>query len=235
VSAPYAAAFFVLCGGLLRAAGHAKGAVGALLVYGAVAAGLVGLGYATGRADLLGKSPAGKRSLIAMLLVLPYLVINALLWELVIRISSEPPVGEAVPGLFFGRRLTARRPDQTLLPEHLSILDLTAEFLECSPWIRQPGYVCLPLLDGTAASLDQIRQAVCWIEQARTANPVYVHCALGHGRTGTILACYLLHCGVEASPDAALARLRRVRPRLRLNRAQSRRVAEFWRLKDASL
>ena len=66
-------------------------------------------------------------------------------------------------------------------------------------------------------------------EVAQWPGAVYIHCAQGHGRTGTFAAAVLLAKGHCDSVDAAVARLRAVRPRLALGKAQlqfARRVAE---------
>ena len=41
---------------------------------------------------------------------------------------------------------------------------------------------------------------------------VSVHCASGRGRTGTMIACYLAR-RQQLSADAAIAKIRRMRPR----------------------
>lgn len=69
----------------------------------------------------------------------------------------------------------------------------------------------LPILDFTAPSLALIDRAVDFIER-RNANgrPVLVHCRAGYGRTGTILACYLVATGLDA--EGAIRRIRQLRP-----------------------
>jgi atypical dual specificity phosphatase len=70
----------------------------------------------------------------------------------------------------------------------------------------------LPVADFTAPSPAQLEQGVEAITRALAKGKrVAVHCGAGLGRTGTLLACYLVRGGL--SPEAAIARVRAVRPR----------------------
>lgn len=61
-----------------------------------------------------------------------------------------------------------------------------------------------------------------------TAQAVAVHCMLGHGRTGTMLACYLVKTQKMSGSDA-IREIRRLRPGSIETREQEQAVMEFHR------
>jgi atypical dual specificity phosphatase len=69
----------------------------------------------------------------------------------------------------------------------------------------------LPVPDWRAPNLEQTVEAVAAIDRTiADGEGVLVHCAWGVGRTGTLLACYLVATGMR--PDTAIARVRELRP-----------------------
>lgn len=71
--------------------------------------------------------------------------------------------------------------------------------------------VHLPIRDFGVPSPERLSRGVDAISRARAAGGVVVHCGGGLGRTGTLLACYLVHeKGIGA--EEAIGSVRRLRP-----------------------
>ncbi len=69
----------------------------------------------------------------------------------------------------------------------------------------------VPLIDFGAPTLEALSHCVAWIaEQLEADRPVAVHCLAGQGRTGTVLAAWLVSEGMDAKE--AVLEVRRVRP-----------------------
>ena len=91
----------------------------------------------------------------------------------------------------------------------------------------------IPVPDFTAPTLQQAREAVAMISSClENQQPVAVHCMAGLGRTGTMLACYLVATGTPASK--AITRIRKWRPGSIETREQEAVVYDYERLIAAS-
>ena len=87
----------------------------------------------------------------------------------------------------------------------------------------------LPVRDFQPPKPDQLHWAVDFIERHnRHGAAVLVHCLGGLGRTGTVLACYLVAHGY--APDAAITEVRRARPGSIESDGQEQAVHDFSRI-----
>lgn len=178
---------------------------------------LLAIAYAGAGPGLLLKPTGGRRSIWAWILFGPYLVLNHIAFDFYRRLSHEPASVQVVPNVFFGRRLLSY---ECVAGGWVGVLDLAAEFDEVRALRVLPGYRSMPVLDATAPSEDQLRSAIAWITNAVTSGPIYVHCALGHGRSACVVIAYLLSIREVITVEEGEQRLRSLRPGVNLNSVQ---------------
>ena len=133
---------------------------------------------------------------------------------------------EAAPGVWIGRVLTDAEAAEAVTAGVTAVLDLTAEFPEAGPFLKV-RYRNLPILDLTAPTQQQLTEAVEFITDEASCGVVYVHCKIGYSRSAAVVAGYLLASGQAATPDAALAHLRLVRPAIVVRPEALRAVEAF--------
>nr|WP_308298866.1 dual specificity protein phosphatase family protein [Streptomyces sp. GESEQ-35] len=85
-----------------------------------------------------------------------------------------------------------------------TVIDLRAEDLSAAQ-LAAPGKaglnaVHLPIRDGQTPAPKQVQHLLSIV--ANASGPVFVHCAAGAGRTGTMAAAYLVQTGEESSTQA---------------------------------
>jgi len=100
-----------------------------------------------------------------------------------------------------------------LRSQGLQLLVSLTEMPLRSDWINEAGLLSIhiPIEDMHAPTPEQLDAAVSAIRRAREKGMgLAVHCAAGLGRTGTVLAAYLVSEGLSARE--AIARVRELRP-----------------------
>ncbi|MCX6354811.1 MAG: dual specificity protein phosphatase family protein [Candidatus Aureabacteria bacterium] len=84
----------------------------------------------------------------------------------------------------------------------------------------------IPIVDGSAPTIPQIEQFINYINYAlNNGKKILAHCGAGYGRTGTMLACYLVSLGYTA--QNAISHVREKAPQAIENRIQELRIAEY--------
>lgn len=200
------AILFGWCGILLGFLGWRLGWNGWLLLWFSFDFFLLSFAYQRGSIKIFGKQADGKMSLVSIVLLLPALLFLWVVWHVRRSILKEEYSHEIIPGLWLGGRvLTGELPDNISL-----IVDLTAEFIEPQDVIAQKTYICLPTLDGSVPSDEKLLEIVEKI--CSWQGNVYLHCALGRGRSATVAAGILLAKGMVNDVDRAKTLLQSIRP-----------------------
>jgi hypothetical protein len=169
----------------------------ARIVFGSTGVAFLGVGLAYGRTgpSTLFKTPSGTLSVLSYVVFWPYHLLNALGLTLFRSLGKENAFDQVSHNLYLGSQLNRQDSQRIIALGVCSVLDLTCEFSEAKPLRALPAYRCLPTLDTQAPTLEQLQSAIRWLEEQTAGGPAFVHCALGHGRSATIVAAYLLYKG----------------------------------------
>jgi len=209
----------LILGLALTASGIAEGGWFLIAIWPGLNFLMAGIGYFRKWHRVFGKRPDGTLSLWGWLVFLPLLLYSAAVWRLLRPFAREPAHHTVTPDLVVGRRLLASE----LKEPFDNYVDLTAEFVEPVKIRSAPGYVCFPILDGSAPAPEALREAVLKLRPGKT----FIHCAQGHGRTGLFATAVLLATGKAPTVDEGLAILQAVRPRIHLSAVQQKCIEQF--------
>lgn len=234
VSAKYAIQFGLMSIAAAFAAAFGVPAVivRVVLAWVALAFAVVAVAYGLGRPRLLMKRDDGSQPVLAWIILWPYFLLarfSLLLYRLSNR--GKVAVAEVMPNVWFARRLTPREMRESHV-RWAAVLDLAAEFPRVAP--TGVAYRALPMLDGAVPSESQLRDAVAWIDEQAKSGNVLVHCALGHGRTGSVVVAWLLLHGHVPDAKAGVAHLLARRSTFGMSKAQVALVDRLTRNRPAT-
>lgn len=210
---------------LLASAGWLGGAAW-VLAWPAVSVIVVGVGYLGAGPSVFGKRADGTLRLLPGVVLLPYHVVAYLRmhWDAVRH--AEAPWHRVAEGLYLGRRTpSAQLPDDVAI-----VVDLTAELPRIARLPAHVRYHVIPTLDATAPAYEPLERLVS--ELASLEEPIFVHCAAGHGRSAAFAAALLVARARAVGARDAEALLQAARPLVRLHREQRElvdRFAQAWR------
>jgi protein-tyrosine phosphatase len=183
---------------------------------------VLGYAYGAGRHWIFGKRPDGTLPWWTQVIFFPFLFLTQFTRWLLVALSREPAFNRVNDHLTLGRRLASTESCEAVT----HFVDLTAEFTEPAPFRTRAGYVSFPILDGSAPCPRRLKAFV----ESLGAHAAYVHCAQGYGRAALVALAILLQTRGATTVEDGLARLREVRPRIRLSAAQRACIDEFSRL-----
>ena len=194
-----------------------------------VAVGFIGGALAFGfqKPEMFMKLHNGRLSFFSYLVFWSYILSGNLLVMIYRLLSREHPIDEILPGVYLGCKLCHFDKGKLSQRGICAVLDATSELGEAGFIRKHYNYLCIPVLDNHPPTLEQLSKAVTWIEEQLLHGGIFIHCALGHGRSATIVVAYLLHTRTVSGIQEAIAFIKSKRPGIHLLQRQLSRVSEI--------
>ncbi|GKV39754.1 hypothetical protein SLEP1_g47477 [Rubroshorea leprosula] len=171
---------------------------------------------------LLGKRPDGTFPIWSLIMFGPYLYYVRFFSILRRLKSGEEPYTEICEGVYVGGW---PRSPSTMPPGNPAVIDCTCEFPR---EMKGQGYLCIPTWDTRAPQPGEIESAVKWACRKRAQNqPVFIHCAYGHGRSVAVMCAVLLELGIVEDWKKAEKLIREKRPYIRMNSLHHKALEEW--------
>jgi protein-tyrosine phosphatase len=196
---------------------------GVLLLWPAIALGIVAIAYFKAGPVVFhkteGKLPWSTRFVLAPCLLGQYL-------SLLYYRSQCRSWDKVTPQIWIGGKLGRRSANKALCLGVVSVLDLSAEFSEATPF-RKINYRNIPVVDLTAPTQAQLVEMSKFIGNHSRNGAVYVHCKIGYSRSAAAVAAYLIMSGKVKTAEEAFAKIRRVRPSVVIRPEVHSALSEF--------
>lgn len=218
----YAVIFSLVGMGFIAAAATYRGGSW-FLIWPGIAFFVVGLAYAIPAHSLWNKTASGDISTLRVLALAPYAILLWVIWHTHRLLSRENRCDLVIaPDAGRGAVWLGRWPFVNELPQETSlVVDLLAEWPARKGIAENRTYWAHPVLDGCPPN--DVRAFVELVKTvANHEGTTYVHCAMGHGRSGLVGAAIVLARGKTDDVSDAIAHIQRFRPGVKLNRAQLR-------------
>ncbi|EJD6581628.1 phosphatase PAP2/dual specificity phosphatase family protein [Providencia rettgeri] len=188
-----------------------------LLLWPAIALFFITVGYLGAGASVFQKTPDGKISLSAAILLLPYRLIAWGTYHYFAKHCAQPSIINAYIVLG-GRPLY---PLQTQ-----AVLDMTCEWPR-NTYSEGQAYCSQPQIDLLPLSAEDIEKSVHSMDQLAKFGTVYIHCKLGYSRSATVAVAWLVHHGDATNIEEAIALVEQARPQVILNAATKEQL-NYW-------
>jgi hypothetical protein len=192
----------------------------------------VGVGYGFLGPKVFMKRHDGRLHPLTYVLFWPFLLLNWVNLFVFRAVVREHPYDEIVENLLLGFRLFGADEHQMRKLGILAALDVSSEFSEVRFLREGSDYRAIPVLDATPPTPAQLEQGVQWMRDKVVSGPTYVHCALGHARSATFVAAYLIASDRSLSVENAIAHVKNKRPGAGLHPGQIASLKAFVANRD---